>query len=109
MKPEIVIIGPMYPPTQARLEAEFTAHRLWEAPDPAAFLRGLADRVRGVAVYALHGCPGWVIEALPRPEIIACMGSRVDKVDLACARARGRQATNTDDVATEDPAPGPPA
>ena len=33
MKPEIVIIGPMYPPTQARLEAEFTAQLLWEAPD----------------------------------------------------------------------------
>jgi len=44
MKPEIVIIGPMYPPTQARLEAEFTAQLLWEAPDQAAFLRGLADR-----------------------------------------------------------------
>src|SRR5258706_239703 len=74
MKPEIVIIGPMYPPTQARLEAEFTAYRLWEASDPAAFLRGLVDRVRGIAVYALHGCPAWVIEALPRLEIIACMG-----------------------------------
>ena len=63
VEPEIVIIGPMYPPTQARLEAEFTAHRLWEAPDQAAFLQGVADRVRGVAVYALHGCAAAVIEA----------------------------------------------
>src|SRR5207302_6044856 len=101
---EIVMIGPMYPPTQARLEAEFTAHRLWEAADQAAFLRSLADRVRGIAVYALHGCPAWVIEALPRLEVIACMGIGVDKVDLACARARGIPVTNTPDVVTEDTA-----
>lgn len=104
MKPEIVIVGPMYAPTQARLEAEFAAHRLWEAADRAAFLRGLADRVRGVAVYALHGCPAEIIEALPRLEIIACMGIGVDRIDLACARARGVAVTNTPDVVTEDTA-----
>jgi hydroxypyruvate reductase len=104
MKPEIVIVGPMYPPTQARLEAEFAAHRLWEAADRAAFLRGLADRVRGVAVYALHGCPAEIIEALPRLEIIACMGIGVDRIDLACARSRGVVVTNTPDVVTEDTA-----
>src|SRR5258708_31391772 len=94
----------MYPPTQARLEAEFTAHRLWEAPDQAAFLQGVADRVRGVAVYALHGCAAAVIEALPRLEIIACMGIGVDRIDLACAKARGIHVTNTPDVVTEDTA-----
>ena len=104
VEPEIVIIGPMYPPTQARLEAEFTAHRLWEAPDQAAFLQGVADRVRGVAVYALHGCAAAVIEALPRLEIIACMGIGVDRIDLACAKARGIHVTNTPDVVTEDTA-----
>jgi len=104
VEPEIVIIGPMYPPTQARLEAEFTAHRLWEAPDQAAFLQGVADRVRGVAVYALHGCAAAVIEALPRLEIIACMGIGVDRIDLACARAHGIHVTNTPDVVTEDTA-----
>jgi hydroxypyruvate reductase len=104
VKPEIVIIGPMYPPTLARLEAEFTAHRLWEAPDQSAFLRNVADRVRGVAVYALHGCTAAVIEALPRLEIIACMGIGIDRIDLACAKARGIHVTNTPDVVTEDTA-----
>jgi lactate dehydrogenase-like 2-hydroxyacid dehydrogenase len=104
MKPEIVIIGPMYPPTQARLEELFTAHRLWEAPDRDALLRELAPRVRGVAVYALHGCPAAIIEALPRLEIIACFGIGVDAIDLAAARARGVRVTNTPDVVTEDTA-----
>jgi lactate dehydrogenase-like 2-hydroxyacid dehydrogenase len=104
MTPEIVIVGPMYPATQARLEAEFAAHRLWEAADRAAFLRGLADRVRGVAVYSLHGCSAAVIEALPRLEIIACIGVGVDRIDLVCAKARGVAITNTPDVVTDDTA-----
>ncbi|MBV9825293.1 MAG: 2-hydroxyacid dehydrogenase [Alphaproteobacteria bacterium] len=104
MKPEIVIVGQMYPVCQERLEAEFNAHRLWEAADRAAFFRDVADRVRGIAVYALHGCPGDIIEALPRLEIIACMGIGVDRIDLACAAARGVRVTNTPDVVTDDTA-----
>jgi lactate dehydrogenase-like 2-hydroxyacid dehydrogenase len=104
MKPEIVIMGPMYPACQERLESDFTAHRLWEAADREALLRGVADRVRGVALYALHGCPASVIEALPELEIIACMGIGVDKIDLDCARARGVRVTNTPDVVTDDTA-----
>jgi lactate dehydrogenase-like 2-hydroxyacid dehydrogenase len=104
MKPEIVVIGPMYPTCQDRLESEFTAHRLWEAADRDAFLRGVADRARGIAVYALHGCPAPVIEALPKLEIIACMGIGVDRVDLTVARARGVRVTNTPDVVTDDTA-----
>lgn len=104
MKPEIVIIGPMYPPTQARLEELFIAHRLWEAPDREAFLRTLAPRVRGIAVYALHGCPASVIEALPKLEIIGCFGIGVDAIDLAAAKKQGVRVTNTPDVVTDDTA-----
>ncbi|MBV8888621.1 MAG: 2-hydroxyacid dehydrogenase [Alphaproteobacteria bacterium] len=104
MKPEIVVIGPMYPPTQARLEELFTVRRLWEAADRDAFLHELRDRIRAIAVYALHGCTAAVIEALPRLEIIACMGIGVDAIDLACARAHGVHVTNTPDVVTDDTA-----
>lgn len=104
MPPEIVIIGPMYPPTQARLEELFTAHRLWEAGDRDAFLRALAPRVRGIAVYALHGCPAAVIEALPKLEIIGCFGIGVDAIDLAAAKRLGVRVTNTPDVVTDDTA-----
>jgi lactate dehydrogenase-like 2-hydroxyacid dehydrogenase len=104
MKPDIVVIGPMYSACEERLDCEFTAHRLWEACDQAAFLAGVADRVRGVALYAPHGCRAPVIEALPKLEIIACMGAGVDAVDLACAKARGVRVTNTPDVVTDDTA-----
>jgi hydroxypyruvate reductase len=104
VKPDILIVGPLYPPTQARVEELFTAHRLWEAADRQALLREVADRARGIAVYALHPCPAAIIEALPRLEIIACFGIGVDLIDLACARARGIQVTNTPDVVTGDTA-----
>jgi lactate dehydrogenase-like 2-hydroxyacid dehydrogenase len=104
MKPEIVVIGPMYPACQERLENEFTVHRLWEATDRDAFLRGVADRVRGVALFALHGCSASVIDALPKLEIIACMGIGVDRIDLAAAKARSVRVTNTPDVVTDDTA-----
>jgi hydroxypyruvate reductase len=104
MKPDIVVVGPMYSACQERLEREFAVHRLWEATDRDVFLRGVAHRVRGVAVYALHGCPAPIIEALPKLEIIACMGIGVDRVDLAAAQARGVRVTNTPDVVTDDTA-----
>lgn len=104
MKPPIVLVGPLYPPTQARLDELFEVHRLWEAADRDAFLRGLADRARAIAVYALHGCPAALIAALPRAEIIACLGIGVDAIDVAAARARGIRVTNTPDVVTEDTA-----
>jgi hydroxypyruvate reductase len=101
MKHEIVVIGPMYPACEERLDREFTVHRLWQAADQQALLGGVADRVRGVALYALHGCPAPIIEALPKLEIIACMGIGVDKIDLDCAKSRGIRVTNTPDVVTD--------
>jgi lactate dehydrogenase-like 2-hydroxyacid dehydrogenase len=104
MTADIVVIGPMYRACEERLDREFTVHRLWQAADQASFLAGVADRVRGVALYAPHGCTGAIIEALPKLEIIACMGAGVDAIDLGCARARGVRVTNTPDVVTDDTA-----
>jgi lactate dehydrogenase-like 2-hydroxyacid dehydrogenase len=104
MAPEILIVGPLYAPTQKRLEELFVAHRLWEAAESDAFLRALAPRVRAIAVYALDDCPASLIAALPRLEIIACFGMGVDRIDLDAARARGIRVTNTPDVVTEDTA-----
>lgn len=104
MKPEILVVGPLYPPTQARLETLFTVHRLWEAEDRAAFLCEVAERVRAIAVFVLDDCPASLIEALPRLEIIACFGIGVDRIDLEAARTRGIRVTNTPDVLTGDTA-----
>ncbi|MGH7029369.1 MAG: 2-hydroxyacid dehydrogenase [Stellaceae bacterium] len=104
MNPEIVLVGPLYPPTQARLEQLFTVHQLWLATDRDGFLREVGRRARAIAVYALHGCPAALIDALPRVEIIACLGIGVDAIAVSHARSRGIAVTNTPDVVTEDTA-----
>lgn len=102
MKPELVMVGPMYPATQEKLEELFVIHRLWEASDRDRFLEPLRERVRGIVLYAPHGCPGWLIEGLPKTEIIANFGVGYDAVDIPTARAKGIRVVNTPDVLTED-------
>src|SRR5579864_7352187 len=102
--PEILLVGPLYPATQERLEALFEVHPLWQAADREALLGRLAPRVRAIAVYALHGCPAALIDALPRVEIVACLGIGVDAIAVAHAKSRGIHVTNTPDVVTEDTA-----
>ena len=97
MKPELLATGPIYAPTLAQLEKEYTLHRLWTAPDRDAFIRQVADRVRGVVTGGLIGCPRELMDALPRLEIIACFGNPRGAVDLERARERGIVATNTPD------------
>jgi hydroxypyruvate reductase len=100
MRPEIAVVGPLYPPTQARLERLFVVHRLREAADRDALLREIAPRIRAAAVYALDSCPAAPIAALPQVEIIACFGIGVDRIDLPYAPvvplgAHGIRVTNT--------------
>jgi hypothetical protein len=51
MKPEIVLVGPIYAATMKELESTYTVHRLWQASDPKALLSTLADRVGGSVAF----------------------------------------------------------
>ena len=85
MKPEILVLLPLYAPTLAALESCYVVHRLWSAPDRDAFLRDVAPRVRAVVTTGLAGCDGTIIQALPKLEIVACFGSPRHTLDLATA------------------------
>jgi len=129
MKPEIVLVGPIYAATMRQLESAYTVHRLWQASDPKALLSTLADRVDGsvafpvtegnvtagnatptpvtlppVAVAVTSGGRGMrsdEMQALPGLKLITCFGVGVDSIDLAVAQKRGIAVTNTPDVLTE--------
>lgn len=98
MKPDVLIAGPLYQPTLAALDREFTTHKLWLAPDRKAFLAGCADRVRGVATSGFIGADAALIDALPKLEIISCFGVGYDAVDVEAATRRGVIVTNTPGV-----------
>lgn len=101
MRPELLVVTPIYPPTLAALEREYTLHKLWLAPDPDALVAEVAERVRGVVTVGSIGLAPGRIESLPRLETIGCFGTPHGTVDLAAAKARGIVVTNTPDSITE--------
>ncbi len=104
MKPEILLLVPIYAPTMAALERDYTVHKLWTAPDPAAYLEQKCANVRGVVTFSLHGCERGIVEALPKLEIIASFGAPRRNMDFEGAAARGIVVTNTPDSIVENTA-----
>jgi lactate dehydrogenase-like 2-hydroxyacid dehydrogenase len=102
MKPDLLITGPMYPPTLAELEQTYTAHRYWTAPDKDGLLASIADRITAVASSNSGGINGATIAKLPKLKVISHFGVGYDTVDIDAARKRGIPVTNTPDVLTEE-------
>ncbi len=101
-QPHILQVGPYPAWDQEPLDEAFRMHRLFEAPDRAAFLSEVGPQVRGIATRGELGADAALIAACPRLEIISVYGVGYDAVDTGAARARGIAVTNTPDVLTDD-------
>ncbi len=101
MKAEIIVVGKIFDVTQAKLDREFTCHKLYEAADRGAFLKQHAPKVRGLATFGPNGADAALMDALPKLEIISNFGVGVDAIDLAAAKQRRIIVTNTPDVLNE--------
>jgi lactate dehydrogenase-like 2-hydroxyacid dehydrogenase len=103
MKPEILVITPIYAPTLAALEREYVVRKLWGEQDPDAYMRKACGNVRGLVTTGLFGYSRRHIEALPRLEIITCFGNPhgVAAEHRVAAAARKVVVTNTPDSITE--------
>lgn len=99
----ILMPAPMPPPVVEALADRFTLHRLWEQPDPEAYLAQVAGSVRGIATNSYAGAidRAW-FEKLPALEIVANFGVGYDNVDAAAAAERGVVVTNTPGVLDEE-------
>lgn len=99
MKPEILVLVPIYAPTLAALEREYTVRKLWTEKDPDGYMNEACGRVRGVVTTGLAGFGRRHIAALPALEIIACFGNPHGTAaeDKAAAAARKVIVTNTPD------------
>jgi lactate dehydrogenase-like 2-hydroxyacid dehydrogenase len=102
MKQDLIITGPIYPPTLAALDAAYTTHKLWQAPDRNALVASLADKITAVASSNSGGIDGATISRLPKLKVIAHFGVGYDTVDVNAAKARNVAVTNTPDVLTEE-------
>jgi lactate dehydrogenase-like 2-hydroxyacid dehydrogenase len=100
-KPEIILVEPMMPAIEARLDAAYTVHRLFDAAGRDAALAA-RPRVRAVVTGGGSGIGSDWIEAMPALGIVAINGVGTDRVDLALARSRGVDVTTTPGTLTED-------
>ena len=102
MKPEILKVAKYPPFLDEKLHAAFTIHDMTTAPDPDAFVAGVASNVRGLCCFGSSVVPGTLIRKLGKLEILAVVGVGYDGVDLAACKERGVIVTNTPDVLTDD-------
>jgi hydroxypyruvate reductase len=102
MKPHVLLIEPVMPEVEARLDAAYCLHRLFAAHDRAALIAAIGSSVRAIVTGGAHGASNEIVDALPRLEIIAINGIGTDAVDLEHAHARSVRVTTTPDVLTED-------
>ena len=104
MKPELLVLSPIFRPAIEKLERDYTIHKLWESEDRSALMRRIAPTVRGAITTGLHGFTREHVETLPNLEIIAVFGRGHDSLDMDAARARGIVVTNTRDRTAESAA-----
>ncbi len=102
MPQSVLLINPIYGPTQTELEENYTVHKLWEATDKTRLLTDIASDVRAVATDGGSGASAELLKQLPNVEVITVFGVGVDAVDLDYCKAKGIRVGNTPDVLTDD-------
>jgi len=105
MKPEVLVYAASQSASvMAQLEQYFDCYHLWQQPaeERAAWLEGVAGRVRAVLTTGGIGITAAQLAQLPKVEIVAVNGIGTDAVDLDATRARGVAVTNTPGVLTDD-------
>jgi lactate dehydrogenase-like 2-hydroxyacid dehydrogenase len=101
-QPHLLQIGPLPGWDDSAFTRRFAVHRLWDQPDPAAWLAAHGSCITALVTRGDLGADARLIAACPALRIIAIFGVGFDAVDLDAARARGIRVTNTPDVLTTD-------
>ena len=99
---QVLLLSPLYEPTQKALESNHACIRIWEHADRDACLASVADNVRAVATHSGVGIDRATVQALPNLKIVANFGVGIDTIDLPACTEHGVTVCNTPDVLTED-------
>jgi lactate dehydrogenase-like 2-hydroxyacid dehydrogenase len=97
-RPEILTLAPLAADLTATLEAAYTVHHLWQAPDRDALLTRIGPAIRAAATTGHVPCPPALLDALPNLRLLASFGVGYDAIDVPSVAARGATVTNTPDV-----------
>ena len=95
-------IGDVTERMRARLEADFTVHKLFEQADRDAFLRDHGAEIMAIATDGHWGVPDDVMAALPNLRVISSYGVGYDAIDAGGAAAHGIIVAHTPDVLNDE-------
>jgi hydroxypyruvate reductase len=101
MKPRLLQNGRLSPALEKTLLEEFDTCPLWQEADPAAFLARRGAEFSGLVTSAMVGADAHLIDQLPGLKVIASRGVGYDTIDIAAAKRRGIQVSNTPGVLTD--------
>lgn len=103
MKPQVLQLNPiLIPAINEKLAALYTVHKLYEVPDPQAWLAAQGADIAAVITGGHTGISRAQLAQLPGLKIVAVNGVGTDAVDLAYCRSRGLPVTATLGALTED-------
>ncbi len=102
MTQSVLLVNPLYGPTQAELESNYQVHKLWEASDSATLLSEIAADVKAIVTDGGSGASADLMRQLPKVGMVTVFGVGVDAVDLDYCKVNGIRVGNTPDVLTDD-------
>jgi lactate dehydrogenase-like 2-hydroxyacid dehydrogenase len=102
MKVPVLLMCPLYEPTQRELESTFDVRRFYGPGGGDAVIGEIADRCEIVVTTGGRGIDAATMRRLPKLKLVSNFGVGVDAVDLEYCRAHGVAVANTPDVLTDD-------
>ncbi|KOV72775.1 hydroxyacid dehydrogenase [Streptomyces sp. AS58] len=97
----VLQVSALLPELERTLADRYHTVRLHELPDPAAYLREEAHNVVAAVTSARWGVGNSLMDALPGLGAIVHFGVGYETTDVAHARSRGIDVSNTPDVLTD--------
>jgi len=102
MSQTLLLMGPLLPSVQKKLEDTYSVHRYWEAENPGSLLSTIAPDCVGVVTDGGRGVEAAILKQLPSAGIVSVFGVGVDAVDLPYCATNNIVVTNTPDVLSDD-------
>lgn len=101
-KPHVLLSHEMLLPLQPLLESAYEVHRLWDYPEPMAFLEGPGRRVRAIVHAGEMALSRDMLTEMPQLGLIACVSVGYDGVDVPWCKAHGISVTHSTGLNASD-------
>ncbi len=98
----VLVPAPVMPLIAEGIADRFTLLKLWEQPDPDAFLKANAGGIRAIAGGAKKRMDGAWLSQFPKLEFVSNFGVGYDGVDAEWCGRNGVIVSNTPDVLTDE-------